>query len=219
MHDRFADRIAAGQALAERLGALDPAKTVILALPRGGVPVAAEIARATGAPLDLMLVRKIGAPGQPELAAGAIAEGDPPQIAVNADVAGALGLSQTQVEEKGQDELPEIARRRDLYLSGRAPIDLAGKTAVLVDDGIATGATVRAGLLALKSRNAARVVLAVPLAPAEVLDSLRRSADEVVCLITPEPFVAVGNHYERFPQTSDEEVIALVEEFGAPLPP
>jgi putative phosphoribosyl transferase len=216
MHERFADRRDVGQALARKLEHLDPARTVILALPRGGVPVAAEVARSLGAPLDLMLVRKIGAPGQPELAVGAIAEGSPPQTAVNMDVARVFGLSRAMVEEMGHGELGEIARRRALYLKNRKPMDLSGKTAVLIDDGIATGATVRAGLMALVSRKAERVVLAVPLAPAEVIAEMSEHADEIICLTTPDPFIAVGNHYERFEQTSDEEVIALVEAFGPP---
>ncbi|MDB5561136.1 MAG: hypothetical protein JWN11_554, partial [Hyphomicrobiales bacterium] len=151
------DRSEAGKALAERLGPLDPAQTVILALPRGGVPVAAEICKVTHAPLDVILVRKIGAPIQPELAVGAIVDGDPPEIVVNSEVAAALGLNRKQIEMLGALELPELRRRRDQYLSGRKPLPLAGKVAVLVDDGIATGATARAAIAALKHRKAARI--------------------------------------------------------------
>jgi putative phosphoribosyl transferase len=210
----FNNRAEAGQALAkrlvERLGPIDPEKTVILALPRGGVPVATEIARATGAPLDLLLVRKIGAPGHEELAVGAIVDGDDPQVVVNDMVARQYGLNADQVREMGADGLKEIERRRKVYLEGRAPLPLTGKTAIVVDDGIATGATVKAGLKALALRKPKRVIMAMPVAPADTLSELEADTDDIVCLETPYPFFAVGAHYRDFPQVDDAAVVSAM---------
>lgn len=207
----FADRVEAGRALAKlldaRLGKLDPEKTVILALPRGGVPVATEVARVTGAPLDLLLVRKIGAPGHEELAVGAVVDGDDPQIVVNELVANQFGLSAEDVRAMSADDLVEIERRRKVYLEGRSPLSVAGKTAIVVDDGIATGASIKAALKALAHRNPARVILAIPVAPKDVLDELEDNTDEIVCIETPFPFYAVGAHYRDFPQVDDAAVI------------
>lgn len=211
----FADRADAGRQLAARLRAKTLEDPVVLALPRGGVPVAAAVARALQAPLDLVLVRKIGAPMQPELAVAAIAEG-PQEPVVQIDEA-TLRISGTPREHVAHEvpvQLQEIERRRALYLRDRAPLDLKGRTAVLVDDGIATGTTVRAAIRALRARQPRRVVLAVPVAPRQELPSLRAEVDELVCLEAPEFFGAVGSHYRDFAQTSDEEVVAILDEFG-----
>jgi len=207
----FADRNDAGRRLAERLGALDPSGTVILALPRGGVPVAAAIAAHSGAPLDLVLVRKIGAPGEPELAIGAVADGAAPQIVVNDAIAAAFGLSPEAVRARAGPHLAEIARRRALWLKGRPPLGLSGRTAVLVDDGIATGATMAVAIAAVRAAGAARVVLAVPVAASDALAALSARVDETVCLAMPEPFGSVGAHYRAFPQLADDEVTELLD--------
>lgn len=207
MSPQFKDRIDAGRALAKRLGELDPDKTVILALPSGGVPIAAEIAHPAGVPLDLLLVRKIGAPGHEELAIGAVVDGTEPEIVVNMDVARQFGLTEAEVRNMSGEGLKEIERRRKVYLNNRAPLSLKGKIAIVVDDGIATGATVKAALKALAKRNPARVILAVPVAPAAALAELQDDTDEIICLETPTPFYAVGAHYRDFPQVDDTMVI------------
>ena len=212
MSRTFADRVEAGRALAERLLTLHlPPPIVVLALPRGGVPVGAEVARALGAPLDLLLVRKIGVPWQRELAVAAVAEGEPPDIVVDDEVQRATGVSAAYIEAQAQLELQEIARRRRFYLHERAAVGVEGCTAIVIDDGIATGTTVRAALRALRRRRPARLVLAVPVAPADTLAALRREVDQVVCLSQPRPFHAVGQHYDEFHQVGDDEVIAALE--------
>lgn len=207
----FRDRTEAGRRLAERLLHLKDANPVVYALPRGGVPVAVPIAEALGAPLDLLLVRKIGAPGQPELALGAVVEGEPPQTVVNDDIVGLLGVPPAFVTEQAADQLAEIERRRRLWLRGRVAVPPYDRTAILVDDGIATGATVRAALLALKRAGAARRVLAVPVAPPEVADVLRRDCDEAVILAEPANFGSVGFFYDDFRQVGDAEVTTLLD--------
>lgn len=215
----FADRRAAGRALAAALRARPPRPpVVVLALPRGGVPVAAEVARALGAPLDLLLVRKIGAPWQPELAIAAVVEGEPPDVVVDEPTRAALGVPHASIERQAARELEEIARRRERYLGGRAAATVAGASVVLVDDGIATGTTVRAALRALRRRAPARVILAVPVAPPDVIAALAAEVDEVVCLAMPEPFVAVGCHYADFTQVGDDEVRAALASAGTPPP-
>ncbi|WGH77182.1 phosphoribosyltransferase [Jannaschia ovalis] len=206
----FTDRHDAGRRLAAELPEFDPAQTVVLALPRGGVPVAEEICRARGLPLDLLMVRKIGMPGQPELAAGAVADGPHPITVVNSRIAGAYGLDDARVEAMGRDLLPEIARRRALYLGDRARPEIAGKTVVLVDDGAATGATLRVGLLAARKAGAKRLILALPVAAPDVLEELSRLADVAICLDTPRMFRAVGGSYATFSQVSDAEVVAAM---------
>lgn len=219
MSRTFADRVEAGRALAERLLPLHlPAPIVVLALPRGGVPVGAEVARALGAPLDLLLVRKIGVPWQPELAVAAVAEGEPPDIVIDDEVQRATGVSAAYIEAQAQLELQEIARRRRFYLHGRAAVGVEGCTAIVIDDGIATGTTVRAALRALRRRRPARLVLAVPVAPADTLAALRREVDQLVCLSQPRPFHAVGQHYDEFHQVGDDEVIAALEMARPPAP-
>lgn len=185
-----------------------PAQPVVVyALPRGGVPVAAEVARALQAPLDLLLVRKVGAPGQPELAVGAVAEGDPPEVVLDEQSMAWTGTREPWVREQARIEYAEVLRRRQAYLAGRVAPPVRGAVAVVVDDGAATGTTVRAAVQALRQRAPARIVLALPVAPAEVIEQLRPLVDEVVCLAEPVPFRAVGLHYGDFHQVSDEEVV------------
>ncbi len=212
----FQNRKSAGQELARALAGRDFPDPVVLALPRGGVPVAFEVARALKAPLDLVMVRKIGAPGHEELAMGAVVNGDAPQIVVNEDVARSYGLGREEVEARAAPGLAEIARRRDAYLSGRATVPLAGRTAIVVDDGIATGATMRAALQAVRARGPARLVLAVPVAAPDRLKALEAEVDAAICLEAPQGFYAVGAHYRDFPQLDDDEVIRLMEEAGRP---
>lgn len=207
---RFADRAAAGRLLARRLLPLGLERPVVFALPRGGVPVAVEIASALGAPLDLLLVRKLGAPGQPELALGAVAEGEEGEAVLNPEIVAATGADEAFIAAARARELEEIARRRRRYLAGRAPLDPRGLAAVVVDDGIATGATARAALRALRRRGAARLILAVPVAPPEVVAALREEADEVVCLLEADLPWGVGGHYADFHQLTDQEVTALL---------
>jgi putative phosphoribosyl transferase len=214
----FTNRQDAGHRLAEALERFRNDKPIVLALPRGGVPIGYEIARALGCPLDLVLVRKLGAPYQPELAVGAVVDGEHPEIVVNEDVASALSLPSTYIEKAAQRELAEIARRRALYLKDRPHPDLAGKTAILVDDGIATGATARAALRAARRQKPAKLVLAVPVAPPETVAELASECDEVVCLAQPEGFGAIGFFYADFHQVSDEEVIELLNRAAAEAP-
>ena len=208
----FADRREAGRQLARVLAARHFADPVVIALPRGGVPVAAEVAKALHAPLDLLLAGKIGAPQQRELAVAALAEGPPEALVIDDETMAATGATALYVERGAAAVRAEIARRRERYLGGRAPLPLAGRTAVLVDDGIATGTSVRAALRALRQRQPARLVLAVPVAPQRVLDELSGEVDDIVCLARPEPFRAVGAHYADFAQLSDDDVIAALDD-------
>lgn len=215
----FADRDEAGRRLAARLVALKDKQPVVLALPRGGVPVGLEIARTLAAPLDLVLVRKIGAPGQEELAIGAIADGEHPELVTDPSLIDRLDVPPDYVERTRLAALREIERRRRVYFGDRAPVAVAGRTAIVVDDGVATGATMLAALRATRRRGPARLVLAVPVAPPHTIERLRREADETVCLDTPLDFFAVGQFYRRFPQLSDEEVVALLEKARALVAP
>jgi putative phosphoribosyl transferase len=211
MRTRFIDRAEAARALAERLAqAHFSAPLVVLALPRGGVPIGAEVARRLHAPLDLLLVRKIGAPKQPELAVAAVADGAHAEVVVDEVTRHATGTSRAYIEQQTKVAWQEIQRRRALYLGGRAPLPVAGATVIVVDDGIATGATMRAALQALRQRGAAKLVLAVPVAPPDTLTALRREADWVVCLHEASPFHGVGQHYRDFHQVGDDEVIAAL---------
>lgn len=216
---KFKDRAEAGHRLAEALSAYADCKPVILALPRGGVPVGATVATTLGAPLDLVLVRKIGAPGQPELALGAVVDGGAPMIVRNPGILAATGTSTADFDAIGARELAEIERRRGRYLGTRAPADIAGRVVIVVDDGIATGATMRAALRATRQRGPARLVLAVPVASPSALASLRSEVDEVVCLTCPEGFRGVGQFYDDFRQVTDDEVVALLARPPNDLPP
>jgi putative phosphoribosyl transferase len=211
----FTDRHEAGRRLAERLLALKDKNPVVLALPRGGVPVGFEIARALAAPLDLVLVRKIGAPFQEELAVGAIADGEHPELVTDPQLVAHLDISPEYLDEAKSAALEEIERRRRVYFGDRQPVEITGRTAIVVDDGIATGATMLAALRATRRRRPARLVLAVPVAPRHTLKKLRQEVDETVCLDTPADFFAVGQFYRQFPQLRDEEVIALLDQARA----
>lgn len=208
----FADRADAGRRLAARLVRLAGTDIAVLALPRGGVAVGFEIAAALNAPLDLVLVRKIGAPGMPELAVAALVDAGGEVVrVVDERVAGDAGLPPAYLDREALREERELARRRAVYGAARPPVPLLGRTAIVVDDGIATGTTMRAALLAVRRRDPARLILAVPVAPAETLEALRSEVDEVVALETPEDFLAIGQFYEDFHQMSDGEVLALLE--------
>jgi len=206
----FRDRVDAGRQLAKALRDYKRRHPVVLALPRGGVPVAAEIAAALEAPLDLILVRKIGVPFQPELAMGAVVDGRDPVIVRNENVISAAGIEESEFATARDHELAEIERRRKLYLGDRPHPELKGQTVIIVDDGIATGATTRAALRAIRMRQPRKLVLAVPVAPTQNLPDLRTEADEVVCLEDYENFGAIGFFYEDFRQVSDSEVIDLL---------
>lgn len=207
---RFRDRTEAGQILAERLQHLagDP-HLLVLALPRGGVPVGYELAKALGAPLDVFVVRKLGVPGHEELALGAIASG--PVVVLNDDVVRALRITRDVIEAVAAQETREVERRERTYRGDRPTVDPAGRVVVLVDDGLATGATMRAAVRALRNKGAKRLIVAVPTAAPQTCDEFRAEVDEIVCAMTPEPFEAVGLWYEDFSQTTDEEVQDLLE--------
>lgn len=211
MNEKFSDRRQAGRLLADALEPLPLHDPVVLALPRGGVPLGLEIARRLQAPLDVLFVRKIGAPGHEEYGIGALVDGASPQIVIDQHAAELTGATTAYIQHTVARELAEIERRRGLYRTG-PPAELRGKSIIVVDDGIATGGTVRAALRALDQSGAAQVVLAVPLAPRDVLPSLRAVCDEVVCLRTPDPFVAVGAHYREFTQVTDREVVEALAE-------
>lgn len=211
----FANRRAAGRALAGALAAKALTDPVVLALPRGGIPVAAEIASSLGAPIDIVLVRKIGVPFQRELAVAAVVDGGEPEVVVNEDVAKCADIAPEYIAAQVKQELEEIERRRKIYLQGRARVALRGRTVILVDDGIATGASVRAALKALKKKGPKALILAVPVAPAETVQALETEVDGIVCLRTPEPFVAIGLYYADFHQVSDDEVVGCLAEHSA----
>lgn len=216
--ERFVDRREAGRRLAERVAEeVEAGETVVLALPRGGVPVAEPVAERLGAPLDIVLVRKVGVPWQPELALGAVSTGD--TTFLNEDVVAATGLSRDEIEEVVRRERRELDRREALYRRGRPPTDVRGKTVVLVDDGIATGATVRAALRALQERGAARTVVACPVAPPETVASLLEEADDVICLKTPRDLGAIGLWYDDFSPVADEEVTRALQRRSTEEPP
>jgi putative phosphoribosyl transferase len=211
---RYADRREAGRDLARALrGHLTGQDVVILGLPRGGVPVAYEVAMAYGAPLDVFLVRKLGVPGYEELAMGAIASGD--VRVINEEVVVRLGIDESTIEEVAAHELEELDRRERLYRDGRPPPALAGRAAVLVDDGLATGSTMRAAAAALRETAAARTIAAAPVGAAATCRALREVADDVVCAQAPDDFMAVGVWYADFTQTTDEEVCELLRRASA----
>jgi putative phosphoribosyl transferase len=206
---KFANRTEAGRLLADQLVRRGFEKPVVLALPRGGLPVGLEAARALNAPLDAVLVRKIGVPWQPELAAAAVVDGDDPQVVRNGAVIEAAGVTEDYLRAETAAKLKEIER-------SQPPVE--GRTAVVVDDGVATGATIRAAIKAIRRRRPARLVVAVPVAPASTVAELSQEADEVICLLTPEPFFAIGAHYDDFTQVEDAEAIAALDaakDFGS----
>lgn len=209
---RFTNRTEAGQQLAARLAAMSLDQPAVYALPRGGVPVAVEIARALKAPLDLVMVRKIGAPFNAEVAVGAVVEGTVPQMILNESIRRASGADDAYIERTRTRELAEMARRRALYLGQRPRIDPAGRTAILVDDGLATGATMKSALAAMRRQGAARIVVAVPVAPEETLAEIAALADEVVCLHPARDFIGVGGFFDDFHQLTDEETIGLLHQ-------
>src|SRR3989440_2285978 len=208
----FRDRREAGRRLAERLSGLRATSPLILGLPRGGVPVAYEVANALGAPLDILVVRKLGVPFQPELGMGAVGE-DGVRV-LNADVLRQAGVTEAQLAQVEARERAEVEERAARLRGGRPAIPLQGRTAVIVDDGLATGGTARAAVRVARERGAARVILAVPVAPPETVAALRRDADDVVAVETPEPFFAIGGWYSDFSPTSDDEVIELLAQGG-----
>jgi putative phosphoribosyl transferase len=210
----FNDRREAGRRLAEAVArSVEGEECVVLGLPRGGVPVAEEVARGIGAPLSVVLVRKLGVPWQPELAFGAVSTGG--IVVMNEEIVRAAGLGKDAMDRVIERERGELERREEALLGGRPPLPVEGRTAVLVDDGIATGATVRAALAALAERGVRRTVLACPVAPTETVRVLEREADEVVCLSTPEPFFAVGAWYRDFSPVSDHEVTEILARAGS----
>ena len=206
----FRDRREAGRLLAERLAGFREASPVVLGLPRGGVPVAFEIAQGLRAPLDVLLVRKVGVPSQPELALGAVSDGADPEIFIDQQLKAHFDIDDHYVAEACEREIAEIDRRRAAFRGNLEPLPVEGRVAIVVDDGIATGATTRVALRALRRRKPSRTILAVPVAPRDSLDALHGEADEIVCLETPEDMGAVGFYYQDFRQTTDREVQELL---------
>jgi predicted phosphoribosyltransferase len=206
---RFRNRTDAGRQLAEKLAAYaNQPDVLVLALPRGGVPVGFEVAHALGAPLDVFVVRKLGVPGYEELAMGAVATGG--LRVLNDDIVRGLGIREIEIDAVVARELQELARRARLYRGDRPPPDVGGRTVILVDDGLATGATMRAAVQALRQQLPARIVVAVPTASPDTCEALRAEANDVICAMTPEPFIAVGHWYDDFTQTTDDEVHDLL---------
>ncbi len=209
----FRDRSDAGRRLAMALASYKGRSAVVLALPRGGVPVAAEVAEALDAPLDLVLVRKIGVPTQPELAMGAVVDGAAPIVVRNQEVIELSGTTADEFDAVRARELAEIERRRKLYLGDRSRAPIEGQVVIVIDDGIATGATTRAALQAIRRRKPKELVLAVPVAPPDTIERLRGEVDALICLQTPESFAAIGYFYRDFRQVSDEEVVEILKRF------
>ena len=210
----FKDRLDAGRKLAKALAGYKNLQPVVLALPRGGVPVAAEVCAALKAPLDLILVRKVGVPFQLELAMGAVVDGATPVIVRNEDVIEAANIDEAEFNAICDAELSEIERRRQLYLGARDRVEVAGHTAIVIDDGIATGATMRAALQAIRARRPQKLVLAVPVAPTSTLAELQSEADDIICLEDYEVFGAIGIYYANFRQVSDQEVTDILKQFA-----
>jgi len=215
----FKNRSDAGRKLAARLVQYKDQQVVLLALPRGGVPVAAEVAAVLGAPIDLVLVRKIGVPSQPELAMGAIVDGDSPITVRNEDVIRLAGVDERTFRAVRDREFAELERRRRLYLGGRNRIGVKDRIAIVIDDGVATGATTRAALRAIRMRQPNKLILAVPVGPTDTIEAMREEADEVLCLEIYEEFNAIGTFYGDFRQITDQEVIDILTRFTEPERP
>lgn len=215
---RFHDRTDAGRRLAAALSAYAGREPVVLALPRGGVPVAAEVAASLHAPLDLVLVRKIGVPDQPELAMGAVVNGADPIVVRNPDIIALGAVDEAAFDAVCRKELAEIERRRARYIGARLRAPVAGRVVIVVDDGIATGATVKAALRAIRARGPKELVLAVPVAPPGTLAGLRPEVDDIICLLAPEDLGAIGYYYDDFTQVSDAEVEAALARCPVPAP-
>lgn len=215
----FKNRSDAGRKLAARLAQYKDQQVVLLALPRGGVPVAAEVAAVLGAPIDLVLVRKIGVPSQPELAMGAIVDGDSPITVRNEDVIRLAGVDERTFRAVRDREFAELGRRRRLYLGGRNRIGVKDRIAIVIDDGVATGATTRAALRAIRMRQPNKLILAVPVGPTDTIEAMREEADEVLCLEIYEEFNAIGTFYGDFRQITDQEVIDILTRFIEPKRP
>jgi putative phosphoribosyl transferase len=211
----FRDRTEAGRALATKLMAYQEMRPIVLALPRGGVPVGLEITKALGAPFDLLFVRKIGVPWQPELAAAAVADVGGPELVRNEQVIRLANLSETYLAEEVQRESTENARRRQLYCANRSMPNLADRTVIIVDDGIATGATMLAAIHAVRRTKPARIVVAVPVAPPDTLSAVAKEADAVCCLESPTEFMSISQFYLSFPQLTDADVIELMRRAAA----
>jgi putative phosphoribosyl transferase len=209
---RIVDRREAGRRLAEKAMHLKERDPLVLGLPRGGVVVAAEVARALEAPLDVLVVRKLGAPNRPELAIGAVIDGNPPQRVLNEEIVHMLGVDESFIEREHEQQLAEARRRLEIYRRGRAGLDVAGRTVIVVDDGVATGATMNAALTGLRQADVESLVLAVPVGAPEGVAMLSRKVDEAICLASPVGFRAVGCYYQSFEQTTDEEVVRLLGE-------
>ena len=209
---RFRDRRHAGKELAAALSDLRGTDALVLALPRGGIPVAAEVARALDLPLDIVLVRKVGLPGQPELALAAVAGPSGDTLVLNPEVAHMARLDEAEIARLAEPQRAALRRRFNLWIKGRAVADPSGRTVILVDDGIATGATMRAAIEAVRAQGARRVIVAVPVAPADTVAAMRSSADAVHCLHVPTDFWAVGAHYEIFDQVPDDDVRRILDE-------
>jgi putative phosphoribosyl transferase len=211
----FRDRVDAGGKLAKQLSTYaNRSDVIVLGIPRGGVPVAFEVANALNAPLDVFLSRKLGVPGQEELAFGAVATGG--IRVLDHELIDAVGIPEHEIERITEHVKMELERREDVYRSGRPPLDVEGQTVILVDDGIATGSSMRAAINALRQMKPARIVIAVPVAPVSTCERLREDVDELVCIDTPEPFFAIGQFYEDFSQLTDEEVTLLLHRASQP---
>jgi putative phosphoribosyl transferase len=210
----FKDRSDAGRKLAKALVGYKKQQPVILALPRGGVPVAAEVCAVLNAPLDLILVRKIGVPFRPELAMGAVVDGSVPVVVRNEDVIQTANIDESTFNAICDSELAEIEQRRKRYLGSRDRVEISGCTAIVIDDGVATGATTRAALRATRMRNPQKLVLAVPVAPTSTVAELRQETDDIICLEDHEFFVAISAYYADFSQVSDDEVIEFIKQFS-----
>lgn len=208
----FDDREDAGNKLAKRLAKYKGKNPLIIALPRGGVPVAYIIAQELNAELDVIIVRKLGAPGNPELGIGALVEGNPPQKILNEGIIFHLGVTDDFIDEESEEQSIEILRRATVYRGGRGLADMSGRTVIVVDDGIATGATIKAAIKGIRTQNPDKIIVAVPVAPPDVLYALQDLAEEVICVEKPEFLYAIGAYYRDFDQVTDDEVVFMLEE-------